>query len=59
MAKRKKSRLKVSKGILSLIVAGTITLGATGLIGGLTLKHQQAAEQPKAEVKKGSIQDLY
>ena len=49
MAKRKKSRLKVSKGILSLIVAGTITLGATGLIGGLTLKHQQAAEQPKAE----------
>ena len=53
MAKRKKSRLKVSKSILSLLVAGTITLGATGVIGGLALKHQQAAEQPKAEYSIG------
>ena len=48
MARKKKNRLKVSKSILSLLVAGTLTLGSTGLIGNLVLKHHEAA-QPKAE----------
>ena len=48
MARKKKNRLKVSKSILSLLVAGTIAVGSTGLIGTLVLKHHEA-ENPKAE----------
>ncbi len=48
MAKRKKNRLKVSKSLLSLLVAGTIAVGTTGLIGTMVLKHHES-EKPRIE----------
>ena len=48
MARKKKNRLKVSQSILSLLIAGTITLGTTGAIGNLVLKHHEQ-ENPRIE----------